>query len=219
MRADNQTRVMIVARYPINRAGLRVLVEGYEGISVVAEVDPEEDVAQVIAVSDPDVILLQADSGEHLNVLEGEDLNKSKAIILSSELDSKIHFEAVRLGVSGLVMKEQPPDTLLRAIASVNDGETWISRSIMVEVLNQLLDRNGPSPANNSRSDALTEREMDVIRQVGQGLGNQEISRRLGISDSTVRHHLTSIYAKLGVSDRLELCVFAYRNNLVKIPS
>jgi len=118
----------------------------------------------------------------------------------------------------GLVLKEKAADVLLQAIEKVHAGEVWLEPAMIASVLgemtgaraSQLLD---PEVAKIA---SLTEREREVVTLMSQGLRNRQIAARLGISETTVRHHLTSIFAKLEVTDRLELVIYTYRHGLAR---
>ncbi len=118
----------------------------------------------------------------------------------------------------GVVFKTQSPETLIKAIDKVNAGEVWLERSMIANVLSRLSRNNKPIRINSETDNIneLSEREKQIVRLIGQGFKNKKISTELCISETTVRHHLTSIYSKLGVSDRLELLVYAHRYGLVK---
>jgi len=121
----------------------------------------------------------------------------------------------------GVVFKTQSPEMLLKAIEKVNLGEVWLERSLIANVLSRLSRNSKPqkSDLDSNGINVLSTREKEIVRLIGQGYKNKKISTQLCISETTVRHHLTSIYSKLGVSDRLELLVFAHRYGLVKPPS
>ena len=118
-------------------------------------------------------------------------------------------------------MKEKAVETLLQAITKVRTGEVWLEPTMIARVLGDLT-RPQPSPRISPEAAKivkLTEREREVITLVGEGLRNKYIAERLYISEATVRHHLTAIFAKLGVSDRFELAIYAYQNGLAKPPA
>ena len=119
----------------------------------------------------------------------------------------------------GLVLKEQAADVLLRAIEKVHAGEVWLERTMVADVLNHLT-RRSPAPlgSDENKIATLTAREHEIIALLGEGLKNSQIAKRLFVSETTIRHHLTSIFNKLGVHDRLQLVIYAYRHSLVAIP-
>ncbi|MGA2264112.1 MAG: response regulator transcription factor, partial [Acidobacteriota bacterium] len=145
---------------------------------------------------------------------------EAKVLILTGMRDPELHRRAVRLGAKGLVSKDASVDVLAKAIKKVYAGEVWLDRSMTAAVLDELSreDDSGHLGPEQTKIATLTDREREVICAVGEGLKNKQIGERLFISDVTVRHHLTSIYSKLAVSDRLELVIYAYRHDLAPIP-
>jgi two-component system, NarL family, nitrate/nitrite response regulator NarL len=134
--------------------------------------------------------------------------------------DAQARHRAVHLGAMGLVEKEAAPEVLLKAVHKIRDGEVWLDRATTASVLAEL-----SRSTEAARSDpevpkiaSLSARELEVVGLLGEGLGNKRIAERLCISETTVRHHLTSIFTKLDVHDRLELLLYAHRQKLIKLP-
>ena len=117
----------------------------------------------------------------------------------------------------GIVLKEHAAEQLLKAIKKVHEGEVWIERS-MVGSMIQELSRPAMVDPEVVKIESLTEREREVIALVGEGLKNKQVGERLFISETTVTHHLSSVFSKLEVSDRLELIIYAFRHGLAKMP-
>ena len=129
-------------------------------------------------------------------------------------------LEAIRKGAMGLVRKEADPDTIVRAIREVDGGAAWLEPALMGAVLSQLGKKAQPDTDPEKRKiETLTAREREVAQLTGEGVRAKDIASRLFISEITVRHHLTSIFSKLGVTDRVDLMVYAYRNGLAKAPT
>src|SRR6059036_629212 len=146
---------------------------------------------------------------------------EARIVVLTATLDFNLHLRAVRLGAVGVVPKTEPSSTLFKAIRKVHSGEVWLNRSIMAAVISDLFRESGlekPHP-EAAKIASLTERELEVITLIGEGRKNKQIAARLFISVATVRHHLTSIFEKLGVSDRLELIIYAYQHGLATLPN
>jgi two-component system, NarL family, nitrate/nitrite response regulator NarL len=123
------------------------------------------------------------------------------------------------LGAHGIITKDTPAQMLVKAIDRVHAGEIWLNRRLTAALVAELR-RPGAEPNGNGESTMiamLSNRERDIVSLIGEGLKNKQIADRLCISETTVRHHITSILGKLQVSDRLALLIFAYRNNLVSI--
>jgi DNA-binding NarL/FixJ family response regulator len=145
---------------------------------------------------------------------------KARLIALTSDQDKQMYRRAVRLGAMGLMHKDQPPGTLIKAVERVYAGEVWLDRSLTASVLGEISRGSAAKEASPEAAQiaSLTDREREVISAVGAGLKNKQIADVLFISEVTVRHHLTSIYSKLEVSNRLELIIYAYRHGLAQLP-
>ncbi len=214
-------RIVLLDSHTLFRAGLRCLIESHNGMEVVGEAGSCCEAIEIITNLKPDIILVE------LNLTGQSDPDMLSAIVKASvgmrlilvteTNDPKIHQKVVEEGIVGVVYKTQSPETLLKAIEKVHAGEVWLERSLIANVLSRL-SRKQPASKVDPEVESITrlsEREKEVVKLIGQGLKNKRISTELCISETTVRHHLTSIYSKLGVSDRLELLVYAHRNGLV----
>ena len=217
-------RVLLVDDHAIVRAGLGMLLAGQPDIAVAADAATCAEGLAAAAREQPDVVLLDlALGGESgLDLLEGLRAAAPEAcvILLTGVADTQAHRRAVRLGVMGIVMKDQAADELIQAIRRVHAGEVWLEPALVASVLSDMAGRGTPAPrdAQAARIASLTERERAIIALICEGLPNKQVGQRLAISEITVRHHLTSIFDKLGVANRLELVIYAYRHNLAKIP-
>ena len=218
-------RVLIVDDHGIMRAGLRMLLESQPGITVVGEASTCADALALATGTQPDVIVLDLDLGGENAVQSIPTLLRAtpdtRILVLTGVRDPEVHRQAIRHGALGLVCKEKAVETLLQAITTVRAGEVWLESTMIARVLGDLT-RPQPSPqasAEASKIARLTEREREVITLVGEGLRNKNIAARLYISEATVRHHLTAIFAKLDVSDRFELAIYAYQHGLAKPPA
>jgi len=217
-------RVVIVDDHGVVRAGLRMLIESRPGLTVVGEAGNGSEALAVVAHTQPDIIVLDLDLGgenglDHFPELRAA-ASAARVLVLTGVRDPELHRQAVRLGAMGLVLKEKAADMLLQAIEKVHAGEVWLESTMVADVLGALTGTRASQPPDPeaARIAALTEREREIVTLIGQGLRNKQIAERLGISETTVRHHLTSIFAKLEVSDRLELVIYAYRHSLAGPP-
>jgi DNA-binding NarL/FixJ family response regulator len=129
------------------------------------------------------------------------------------------HHTLVELGAHGLVLKHEQPEVLITAIKKVSAGEIWLDRSITAEALAQMIRRRRNEDVELNKISTLTRREREIIALVGEALKNAMIAQRLFISEGTVRNHLSSVLGKLGLSDRFELAVYAFRHGLVRYPT
>lgn len=222
--ATNPIRVMLVDDHPVVRAGVRMIVEGRSEMKVVGEADNRDDALALAASERPDIILLDLDLGGESGMALIADLIAASAetriIILTGLRDAEAHRQAVMLGAMGIVRKEKAAEVVVSAIERVHAGDAWLDPSLMADVLSDIK-RSGKPKKPDPEADkiaTLTNREREVISLVGEGIKSKEIAGRLFISETTVRHHLTSIFDKLGVADRVELLIYAYRHGLANPP-
>jgi DNA-binding NarL/FixJ family response regulator len=212
---------LIVDDHLVVRAGLRLLIESRPGLVVVGEAANHADALSLAAREQPDIILLDlalgAESGRDLLPELRSAASQSRVLVLTGVSDAVEHRQAIRQGAIGLVLKEQAPEVLLKAIEKVYAGEVWLDRAMLANVLGEMvLGGAKPADAEATRIAMLTDREREVIALVGEGLKNKQIGDRLSITETTVRHHLTSIFTKFGVESRLEMVIFAHRHGLTK---
>lgn len=212
--------VLLVGKYQLSRAGLRVLIEKEPGIDVVCEAETLADAAVAARLKRPDIVLFDLVPGgeaelENLPPLLAA-LKHARALVLSGVLDPAVDRRAVKMGAMGLVSKHAAPNLLIKAIRKVHIGEAWLDRCTMANVLAEMSrpekeqNENGkPAPIG-----ALTKRERDIVRLVSRGYKNRQVASHLAISDVTVRHHLTSVFSKLALADRFELIIYAYKHGL-----
>lgn len=216
---ETSTRIVIVDDHPIVRAGLRVLIETRPGLKVVGEEGDARKVVALVRERKPDLVLLDLDLGSESGIDLLPELTQAAAgtriLVLTGLRDPEIHGEAVCRGALGVVVKDRAAEELLDAIDTVRRGEAWLSPGLTARVLQTIRRRAGSaSDPEAERIRSLSDRELEIIPLVAQGLRNKEIASRLLISEATVRHHLTSIFAKLEVEDRLGLIVFCHRHGL-----
>jgi DNA-binding NarL/FixJ family response regulator len=212
-------RVLLIEDHSVVRAALRLLIESRQGLLVIGEAATQADALALAAREQPDIILLDLDLGAE----NGLDLlpkllaatGHARVLILTGLREVEEHRQAIRQGAMGLVLKEQAPEVLLKAIEKVYAGEVWLDRVMVARLLGEIVAGRARPATVVTRIATLTERERDVIALVSKGLKNKQIGERLGITETTVRHHLTSIFDKLGVQSRLELVIFAHRCGLI----
>lgn len=215
--------ILLVDDHTVVRAALRLLIEKQPGMVVVGEAANKAEAIPLAAKELPEIILLDLCLGEESGIDLIPDLlavsEESRIIILTGVNDPAEHQRAMRQGAMGVVHKETSAAMLIKAIQRVHAGELWLNRNMTAKLVSRLR-QDLETPRQEATDDAvrqLTARELEVISLVGEGLKNKQIADRLSISESTVRHHLTSILKKVEVSDRLELLIYAYQNNLVAI--
>jgi two-component system, NarL family, nitrate/nitrite response regulator NarL len=215
-------RIMIVDDQLMVRAGLGRLLED-AGMEVVAMVDNRVEAIDFAAREKPDVILLELD-------LDGEDglglipelrkaTRNARVLILTGLRNHKGQQRAVELGAVGVVFKNQAAEVLIKAIQKVYAGEVWLDRATIGDLFTEMTRKNlDGRGTDENRKESLTEREHQVVSLIAEGLKNKQIAQRLFISETTVTHHLSSIFSKLEVSDRLELVIYAFGHDLARLP-
>jgi len=210
------TRIVIADDHAIFRQGLRKLFDEQSEFCIVGEASNGAEAVQIANRLDFEVLLLDLQLGDMtgLDVLRriGTDV-KFHTIMLGADIHQDDEVNAILLGAAGIVRKYAAAETLFKSIRSVLDGEIWVKRDVMKDLVGIL---RGPrsSFGDPSSQFGLTSRELDIVRAVVQGLGNKEISESLKISPFTVKHYLTRIFNKLLVNNRVELVIFATRNGL-----
>ena len=216
-------KVFIIDDHAIVRAGLGMVIQKDAGLRIVGEAGSQAEALTAIATTQPDVILLDIDLGAENGLDFIPDLqaaaSQARIIVLTGMRDPELHGRAVSLGALGVVNKENAPDVVRQAIHRVHEGEAWLDPKLTATLLSQLTGTNRKKEdPEAAKIAALSKRELEVIKLIGEGLKSKEIAERLFISEITVRHHLTSIFSKLDLSDRVELMLYAYKNGLAKSP-
>lgn len=223
--AQSSIQILLLDQHVVVREGLRLLLETRYGFKVVGEAGQSQPAIELAATLKPDVILLELNLDGELNTAVIPALlraaPRARIILLTGLSEPPLLQLAVQMGVMGVVLKNQNGAVLAKAIQKVHAGEVWIDRAMVADVLATLTRArlNEQADPEAARITTLSDRERQVIALIGEGLKNREIANRLSISEVTVRHHLTSIYNKLGVADRLELTIYAYRNGLAALPT
>ena len=207
------TTLYIIEDHPVVREGIRMLLEA-AGVRVVGAAASASAALADLARAAPDVLLLDLDLGDEDGIEWLPRLQaaapRARALILTALRDEGRDEAALRAGACGFVPKDAPADVVLRAVRAVAAGELWFEPA----VLEARTGRASRPAARGSGLESLTAREREVVALVVEGLRNEGIADRLGINEKTVRNHLTAVFAKLGVSGRLELVVLAYREGL-----
>lgn len=213
--------IMIVDDHVVIRSGLRMLIEHDQRMQVVAQAGNRIEALERAMSERPDVIILDLVLGDDDGLSFLPELcqasPESRVLVLTGVQNPDSHRNAIRRGAMGIVLKEHAADQLLKAIMKVYEGEVWIERSMMGSMIQEF---NKPQLVNPevTKIESLTDREREVIALVGEGLKNKQVGERLFISETTVTHHLSSVFSKLEVSDRLELIIYAFRHGLAKMP-
>lgn len=219
--ARGTIRIAIADVHTLFRAGLRKLLSAEEGFEVVAEAGDGPEIFAVLERHHPDILLLDLNMPgvaglEVLRHLQeaGSSFSGSSTrllVLTASENEDEL-AQAMKLGASGVVLKTTPTEMLMQAIRKVHAGEIWLDGRVTANVIKNLADsRMG---GEREQTGGLTPREREIAALVGQGYKYREIAEMLSISEQTVKNHLRNMFHKLGVSDRLQLALYAIHHNL-----
>lgn len=210
-------RVMIADDHSLIREGLKQLLEFDGSIKVVGEAANGVECLENLKKYDPEVLLLDINmpSMNGIEVLKKmkEEQSPIKVLILTVHNELEYLMNAVDIGVDGYIMKDSESSELKKAIKAVRDGENYIQSSLIPVLNNQLLNRD----MDKDKVATLTNRELEVLVQVANGMFNKEIATNLNISERTVKNHISNIFKKIEVSDRTQAAVFAIKNNIIKL--
>ena len=211
-------RVVIADDHPIVRDGLRRLLTAEEDIDVVGEAADGQELLQNMQTWRPDVILLDlrmpnTDGLTVLQTLQSTN-NPAKVIILTASDDKNEFVQAMKFGCAGIVLKQTSANLIIKAIRKVHSGEIWLDQNTTAAVMRQFANAVGKTRERAP----LSAREREIVALVAQGYKNKEMAEKMFISEQTVKNHLHNIFDKLGVSDRLELALYAIHKGLHLAP-
>jgi DNA-binding NarL/FixJ family response regulator len=224
----SKIRIVVADDHPIFRDGLCKLLALEEDFEVVAQAQDGRQVLEVLAQYEPDILLLDLkmpglDGLATLQRLQSA-RNKTRVIVLTASDDKNEFVQAMKLGTSGIVLKQTATELLIKSIRKVHAGEIWLDSHTTAAVIRQFVAADeapqvqpsaqaAVAPRERERS-PLSQREREIVALVAQGFKNKEMAEKMFISEQTVKNHLHNIFDKLGVSDRLELALYAIHNNL-----
>jgi two-component system, NarL family, nitrate/nitrite response regulator NarL len=211
-------RVFIANGHTLFREGLRRLLEA-GGFEVVGETADGELVAALAEETQADVILLDLamprQSGiEILRALSKLDVSARTLLLTSASDDRTPVVQALKLGAHGVIPQESTPQRLFESIRCVMDGQYWIGKESISDLVRALRDDSDHEGSSRQKRFGLTPREQEIVTLIVAGYSNPDMAQRFSISGQTVKHHVSNIFDKLGVSNRLELALFAVNHKL-----
>jgi two-component system nitrate/nitrite response regulator NarL len=209
-------RIVIADDHPIYRDGLRQLIERQPDFMLVGEATNGQQALDLIQETTPDILLLDLSMPQFSGIDVLRQISAGglplKIIVLTAAIEREQITEVLRLGARGVVLKDTATDLLAKSIRCVVDGEFWVGRDSMSGLVQALQKAGAGEPKKTFQ---LTPRELEIINAIVEGLSNKEIAAKCTISERTVKHHLSSIFDKVGVSNRVELALFSVNHNLV----
>jgi DNA-binding NarL/FixJ family response regulator len=214
------TSVLVADDQALIRAGLVALFRAAPDLEVAGEAENGEQAIALVAETEPDVVLMDI----RMPVLDGisatrailaADGPRPKVVVLTTfDLDEYV-YAALSEGASGFLLKDTPPERIIAAVHTIAAGDILIAPRITQRLIETYADRHGATAVPDGAVDALTARETDVLRLVGNGLSNAQIADRLVLSEGTVKSHLKHVMAKLRLNSRAQAVVLAYETGLV----
>jgi two-component system, NarL family, nitrate/nitrite response regulator NarL len=211
-------KIVIADDHAIFREGLRRLLEGEPAFRVIGDAADGGEAVQLVRQLKPDILLLDMAMPRVPGLQVLDELSASgtpvRTIVLTAAIESSDVVEALQRGARGVLLKEASTSMLFKCIQTVAAGQYWVGREEVGNLVEYM--RREFSAVRNERAHlGVTPRELEIVSAIVAGLSNRDMSRRFAISEQTVKHHLTRIYDKLGVSNRLELALYAMQRRLV----
>lgn len=210
-------KVMIADDHSMIREGIKQLLEFDGSIKVVGEASNGVECLEKLDIYNPEVLLLDINMPvkNGIDVLKQMKDNNSeiKVLILTVHNEMEYLISAVDIGVDGYILKDSESSELKNAIKTVKNGENYIQPSLIPALNSHLINRD----TDKEKISSLTNRELEVLVQVANGMFNKEIATNLNISERTVKNHISNIFKKIDVSDRTQAAVFAIKNNIIKL--
>lgn len=205
--------IVIADDHSLVRQGIKQVIEFESDIEVVGEASNGEEAVKIISQFIPDIVLLDI----NMPILNGiqviqrlKELNiNSKIIMLTIHNDKDYLMKAVQLGAMGYVLKDADTSVLLEAIKNVYNNQKYIPSDLAAELI-----KGYGSNSNKGQENYLTEREIEVIRTIADGMSNKEIASALFISEKTVKNHISNIFKKLDINDRTQAAIFAIKHGI-----
>ena len=218
-------RILIADDHPIFRRGLRALLEAEPDFEIAGEAADGTEVLEMVPRLRPDVLLLDLAMPRLAGMETLRELAASSApappgqplriVILTVAIEKKQIVESLQLGAHGIILKDAAAQLLIKALRSVITGQYWVGRESVGDLVGYLRRISSPAPIGREGSPALTSREREILSAVVMGLTNREIAEKLSITEDTVKHHLSRIFDKVGVSHRVELAMYAVNHGLI----
>jgi DNA-binding NarL/FixJ family response regulator len=202
------------------RKGFRLILEAEPDIEVVAEAEDGQQAIDAVRRHRPAMVLMDIqmpglDGLEATRRILGQSGNQTRVLILTTFERDDYVFEALQIGASGFLLKTAPPEELLTAVRVVSRGEALLSPSVTRRVIQEVTRHQRRAPRSPDL-DRLTQRELEVLRLLADGRSNAEIAAELYLSEATVKTHTSSILSKLGLRDRVQVVIFAYKQGITE---
>lgn len=212
-------KTVLVDDQAMVRAGFKMILGAESDIEVVSEANDGQEAVEVVRRMRPDVVLMDIRMPRKDGIAATREIvealgDQTKVLVLTTfDLDEYV-YDALRAGASGFLLKDAPPEELVSAIRVVAGGDALLAPSITKRLIEEFTRR--PDKTSHGRLDDLTDRELEVLREVARGATNAEIAEKLFVSETTVKTHVSHVLTKLGVRDRVQAVVVAYESGLAQ---
>ncbi len=211
-------RVLLVDDQQLVRSGFRMILDAAADMEVVGEASDGREAIKLVRLESPDVVLMDVQMPGMDGLAATAEITSlpdaPRVLILTTFERDDYVFTAIRNGASGFILKNAPPEQLLEAVQTVARGDALLAPSVTRRIVEELA-RRPAAPSAAGVLDKLTDRELEVLRELAGGLTNAEIAGKLFVGEATVKTHVSSILTKLGLRDRVQAVVFAYENGVV----
>ncbi|MEA2670513.1 MAG: hypothetical protein QOG45_733 [Chloroflexota bacterium] len=209
-------RVLLVDDQALMRGGFRMILDAQPDITVVGEAGDGLEAVEEAQRLSPDVVIMDIRMPRCDGVEATRRLPRHRVLILTTFHHDEYVVEALRAGASGFLLKDATPEELVNAVRVVAAGDALLAPSVTRQLLHHVVARlPAPAPPRDAALGELTERELEVLRLLARGLSNAEIAASLGVTDATVKTHVSHVLDKLGLRDRVQAVVLAYELGLV----
>jgi DNA-binding NarL/FixJ family response regulator len=212
-------RVLIADDQAIARQGLQIILSAESDIEVIGQAHDGQEAVDLTTKLKPDLVLMDLKM-PRLTGVQATKLIKEKSpttavlVLTTYDMDDWV-ANAIRNGANGYLLKDTPPEELIKAIRGTVQGKSYVDPSVAGKVLQQMQSASVVVSERLELSEPLTERELDVLKLLAKGLSNQEIAEALHLSEGTVRNYLSTLFSKMGVSDRTKAAVLAIQHGLI----
>jgi DNA-binding NarL/FixJ family response regulator len=214
------TKVVLVDDHLLLRSGMKAMLEAHDDLSVVGEAGDGAEAVDVVLACHPDVVLMDV----RMPKLDGIEAtrrlvaagSRARVLVLTTFDEDDYVLDALRAGASGFLLKDAPPERLADAVRTVAAGDRLLAPAIVHRLIETHLSRASAGAGLLSRFDALTSRELEIVRHLARGLSNAAIGRAMHLSEATVKTHVTRILSKLGLTSRVQAVVLAYESGFVR---